>query len=179
MFSDDSNIVLIGMPGVGKSTLGVLLAKTSGRAFLDTDVLLQSQHGRRLQEILDREGAERFREIEEATICALDCRHTVIATGGSVVYSRKAMLHLRASGQLVHLILGLDDLRRRLANFGDRGVLRSPGQTLESLYAERMPLYRQYADLQIDCGQRSHEQIVDEIQGKFAAGLLDANRRHW
>src|SRR5205814_10625566 len=140
------NIILIGMPGAGKSTLGVLLAKATGRGFIDTDVQLQARHGARLQSILDQSGVSVFRELECATICELDCRHTVIATGGSAVYSPVAMQHLRAGATIVHLHLPLLLLAERLADFDQRGVVRAAGQSLASVYEERLPLYQQYAD---------------------------------
>lgn len=159
----DRNIILIGMPGVGKSTVGVLLAKASGRRFLDTDVHLQARRGRRLQELLDAEGGAAFRQMEKAAVLSLDPRGTVVATGGSVVYSDEAMAHLKATGPVVHLELAIDLLERRLTNLPVRGVVMEPRQTLAALYDERMPLYRRWADLTVDCAQKTHEKIVAEI----------------
>jgi shikimate kinase len=158
-----NNIVLIGMPGVGKSTVGVLLAKALSRDFLDTDVYIQAQEGRTLQEIIDQDGLESFRRIEERHVRSLKCRSSVIATGGSVVYYPAAMAHLRASGLVLHLDLDLPALQKRLINLPTRGVVRVPGQTLGQLFAERQPLYRKYAHLTIDCSRSSHEDMVRKI----------------
>ncbi len=160
---DKLNIVLIGMPGVGKSTVGVLLAKALSRDFLDTDVFIQSREGRNLQEILDREGIEAFCRLEERYILSLACRSSVIATGGSVVYSSAAMQYLSVSGVVVHLDLDLAALERRLENLSSRGVVMTPGQSLAQLFAERQPLYRKYARHSISCAGRSHEGVVREI----------------
>ena len=157
------NLVLIGMPGVGKSTLGVLLAKRTSRRFVDTDVDVQARHRRTLQEIIASDGLAAFREIEERCILALDCRDTVVATGGSVVYGARAMRHLHALGVIVHLDLPLDLVSKRLTDFESRGVVRSPGQSLASLFAERQPLYQRYADITVDCTRQTHEQLVERI----------------
>lgn len=157
------NIVLIGMPGVGKSTVGVLLAKVTSRSFLDTDVLIQSRERRRLQNILDAEGTSAFRAMEERHILSLDCHGHVIATGGSVVYSDRAMAHLKAAGIVVHLALPLPLLVRRLTDLDSRGVVMGPRQTLRDLYEERRPLYEKYADVTVQCEGRTHEQVVDAV----------------
>jgi len=159
----DKNIVLIGMPGVGKSTVGVLLAKALGRYFVDTDVLIQAIQGRSLQEIIDHDGLAAFRKIEEDYILCTDLTNAVIATGGSVVYSEKAMRHLAAYGVIIHLDLSVDKTEQRIRNLPTRGVVMERGQTIRSLYAQRQPLYRQYAQLTIDCTDKTHEQIVVEI----------------
>ena len=159
----DTNLVLIGMPGVGKSTVGVLLAKATSRDFLDTDVYVQAREGRSLQEIIDREGIASFCRLEERHILSLSCRSSVIATGGSVVYYPAAMRHLASGGVIIHLILDLPALERRLTNLDSRGVVMAPGQSLRQLFAEREPLYEEYAQYTIHCGNRSHEEIVEEI----------------
>lgn len=159
----ETNVVLIGMPGVGKSTVGVLLAKVMAREFIDTDVCLQGCEGRRMQEIIDTQGLAAFRAIEERHLLALDCRHHVIATGGSVVYSDPAMRHLKASGRVVFLDLPAAVLIQRLQNLATRGVVMHTGQSLESLYAERLPLYRRYADVTIGCLGLNHEQVVEAV----------------
>jgi len=171
MDARDKNIVLIGMPGVGKSTVGVLLAKALGRYFLDTDVLIQAIQGRSLQEIIDSDGLAAFLKIEEDYILCADLTNAVIATGGSVVYSEKAMHHLSAHGVIVHLDLPVDKIEQRIRNLPTRGVVMEKGQTIRSLYAQRQPLYRQYAQITIDCTGKTHEQIVAEIAGCYAEGI--------
>lgn len=161
--SKNKNIVLIGMPAVGKSTIGVLLAKAISRDFLDTDVYIQAREGRSLQEIIDREGLEEFCRIEERHILSLVCRGKVMATGGSVVYSQTAMDHLRSCGAVVHLTLDLPAIKKRLTNLDSRGVVMAPGKTLDLLYEERMPLYRRYANFTVSCPGKTHEEIVAEI----------------
>ena len=138
----EKNIVLIGMPGAGNSTVGVLLAKVMCRDFIDTDVSIQSKENRSLQEIIDTLGTDSFRRIEERYVASLLCHRTIIATGGSVVYSEPAMAHLKDSGIICHLFLPLEHLEKRLTNFRERGVVRRPGQDLFDLFHERISLYR-------------------------------------
>ncbi|MCX5912315.1 MAG: shikimate kinase [Deltaproteobacteria bacterium] len=159
----DANIVLIGMPAVGKSTIGVLLAKATSRDFIDTDVYIQAREGRSLQEIIDREGLEEFCRIEARHVFSLSCRGKVMATGGSVVYSKEAMKYLGSCGVMVHLTLDLPAIKKRLTNLDSRGVVMAPGKTLDLLYEERLPLYRQYADFTVNCRRKNHEEIVAEI----------------
>jgi shikimate kinase len=161
------NIVLIGMPGVGKSTVGVLLAKALGRYFLDTDVLIQAAQGRSLQEIIDRDGLAAFCKIEEDYVLCLDLTNAVIATGGSVVYSEPAMRHLAAHGLIVHLDLPVDMIEQRIRNLRTRGVVMETGQTIRSLYNQRQPLYRRYAQLTLDGTGKNHDQLVTEIVEKL------------
>ena len=161
--SGDANIVLIGMPGVGKSTVGVLLAKALSRSFLDTDVYIQAREGRRLQDILDAEGTVAFRAIEEGHMLSLRRRGHVIATGGSVVYSEAAMRHLKASGIAVYLDLPIGLLERRLTNLDSRGVVMERGQSLAALFRERLPLYARHADIVVSCKGLTHEQTVARI----------------
>lgn len=163
LYAKVGNIVLIGMPGSGKSTVGVLLAKALQRDFLDTDVTLQAKEGRGLQEIIDQQGLDFFRRVEERHILSLDCRACVIATGGSVVYYPAAMAHLASSGVVVHLDLDLPSLTKRLTNLHSRGVVRIACQTLNDLYEQRKPLYRKYAQVTVPCAGRTHEEIVDAI----------------
>lgn len=145
-----NNVTLIGMPGVGKSTLGVVLAKVLGYQFLDADLLIQKQEKRRLYEIIDEEGTDGFMEIENRVNASIDAECTVIATGGSVVYCEEAMNHLKSIGKVVYLKLSLEELSKRLGNLKGRGVLLKDGQTLKDLYEERVPLYEKYADLVAD-----------------------------
>jgi shikimate kinase len=163
MLEPVKNIVLIGMPGVGKSTIGVLLAKAASRPFVDTDLLIQAAEGVRLQDIIDEKGLNAFLEIEERRVLELDCTNAVIATGGSVVYSPRVMDRLKRGGVVVYLELPLDELERRVVNMGSRGIVIAPGQTFASLYAERTPLYHQYADVIIPCAGLTHEQAVDAL----------------
>jgi len=151
------------MPGVGKSTVGVLLAKATRRGFLDTDVWIQTREGRTLQEILDAEGLERFCRIEEEHILSLAAPGSVIATGGSVVYSEAAMGHLRASGPIVYLTLPLEQLEKRITNMATRGIVIERGRTLGDLFEERRGLYERWADLTIDCGGKTQDEIAAEI----------------
>ncbi len=164
----EGNIVLVGMPGVGKSTVGVLLAKAAGLNFLDTDVYIQSHESRTLQAILDGEGLDCFCRIEESYILSLETAASVIATGGSVVYSEPAMLHLRSGGTIVHLDLPLDLLTARLGNLSVRGVVLPAGMGLDDLYRQRQPLYQRWAQLAVPCAGKSQEQIVDEILAALA-----------
>jgi shikimate kinase len=163
-----SNVVLIGMPGAGKSTVGVLLAKRLSLAFLDTDVAIQGRESRTLQEILDSQGADAFRSIEERYVAELACTRTVISTGGSVVYSDTAMHKLRDAGIVVHLDVPFQELARRLTNYATRGLVRRRNQTLEELYRERLPLYRAWAEVAVECGTLDHEQVVERTAAALA-----------
>lgn len=157
------NIVLIGMPGSGKSTLGVLLAKALCSPFIDTDIGIQSQTGHTLQQIIAEKGIAYFGALEESFIRSLHLTGTVIATGGSVVYSEAAMRHLRNTGKVIWLSVPLDILRKRLGNLNERGVLMKPGQTLTALFEERAPLYDFYADVAIHCDGLTHDQVLAAI----------------
>jgi len=157
------NIVLIGMPGAGKSMVGVLLAKTLKKKFIDTDLVIQERTGRHLQEIIDTDGPDAFLRIEEEAVLSHDFRNTVIATGGSVVYSRRAMEHLKADGIIVYLEVTFAAMKKRLANITTRGIVAHPGQGLRDLYSERVPLYEQYADITVDCTDEHFEAIVRTI----------------
>ena len=145
-----NNITLIGMPGAGKSTIGVVLAKVLGYQFLDSDLLIQKQEKRRLSEIIEEEGYEGFKDVENRVNASIEAENTVIATGGSVVYCEEAMEHLKSIGTVVYLKLSLNALSKRLGNLKGRGVLLREGQTLTNLYEERTPLYEKYADIVID-----------------------------
>lgn len=142
----ERNVILIGMPASGKSTLGELLANELGMPFLDTDDLIRQREGRSLQTLLDQEGMERFLQLEEAAVLSLHTQHTVVATGGSVVYSRRAMEHLKSQGICVYLQLSLAAIQQRLQDLDTRGVAIAQGQSLEELYQARVPLYEAWAD---------------------------------
>ena len=157
------NIVLIGMPACGKSTIGVILAKTMGVGFLDTDLLLQQREGKRLQEIIDGHGLPYFLRVESHAIQSIYCRDTVIATGGSAVYSEIAMRHLHLSSILIYLQLPYEEIEHRLDNIKTRGVAMEKGESLYSLYQERAPLYEKWADLIIDAAGQTAEQTVEAI----------------
>ncbi len=145
-----NNITLIGMPGVGKSTIGVVLAKVLGYQFLDSDLLIQKQEKRKLHQIIAQEGNDGFQAIENRVNASIETEETVIATGGSVVYCQEAMEHLKSVGTVVYLKLSLNELSKRLGNLKGRGVVLKEGQTLADLYRERTPLYEKYADIVID-----------------------------
>lgn len=145
------NIVLIGMPGSGKSTVGVLLAKLIGFQFIDTDLLIQSKANKKLYEILRDDGAEAFTALENEINKSVTASKTVIATGGSAVYCEEAMKHLKSIGTVVFLDVPKDVLKKRLGDFSKRGVLIKNGESFEDLYNERIPLYKKYADLTVAC----------------------------
>ena len=158
-----ANIVLIGMPGCGKSTVGVLLAKALGMRFLDTDVVFQAQQGKKLQEMINEIGIDAFLNMEESCVCGIECDHTVIATGGSVVYGKKAMRHLHNNGLIVYIRLPYQEIEKRLSNLATRGVTLRAGQTLRDLYDERIPLYEAEADVVFDASHEEIEQTTSEL----------------
>ena len=158
-----SNIVLIGMPGSGKSTCGVLAAKALLKNFFDTDLLLQNLEGKRLQSIINENGIEYFNKAEERAILSLDIKGTVIATGGSVIYSEKAMAHLRSLGKIIYLRLSYDEMEGRIKNITTRGIVLKEGETLLDMYNERAPLYERYADEILNCDGMTVEETVESI----------------
>ena len=158
------NITLIGMPGVGKSTIGVILAKVLGADFVDSDLVIQHQCHKKLSQIISEEGLEGFLRIEEDINCTISPEHAVIATGGSVIYGPKAMEHFKAISTVVYLRIDYDHLVHRLGDLDERGVAHRPDQTLLDLYHERCALYEQYADITIDETDLNIERTVHALQ---------------
>ncbi len=161
-----NNIVLIGMPGAGKSTVGVVLAKKLGYAFVDADLVLQEREGRLLHEIIEERGTERFRAAEEAANLSIETDRTVIATGGSAVYGGRAMAHFQKLGTVVYLRLSCEAIADRLGDLNERGVTMREGQGIRELYEERVPLYEKYADIAVDCEDLSIREVVERIAEK-------------
>lgn len=162
-----SNIVLIGMPAAGKSTIGVLLAKTLLKSFVDTDLIIQSRYGCALSDIIEKQGTDAFLQIENDVICSEGYHSSVIATGGSAVYGEEAMEHLKEDGIVVYLELSLGEIERRIGNITTRGVAMKNGDTLSELYDERLPLYSRYADITVNCEGKTAEETVTEIVEKL------------
>ena len=157
------NIILVGMPASGKSTMGVILAKILGYNFIDSDIVIQEQDGRKLSEIIEQEGIDGFIEIENRINSGIEAQKTVIATGGSVVYGKEAMDHYKNIGRVVYLKVSMDELTKRLHNAQQRGVVMRNGQSLVSLYNERSVLYEKYADVTVDEKGLSLEEVIAEI----------------
>ena len=157
-----NNIVLIGMPGAGKSTVGVVLAKKLGYRFVDSDLVIQEQYGKQLHELIQEHGVEGFWKLENDVNASLNQRRSVIATGGSVIYGSEAMEHLREIGTVVYLKLPYEEVVERLGDLNARGVTLMKGQTLRDLYEERIPLYEKYAHRVIDCHEKQLREIVHE-----------------
>lgn len=166
------NIILIGLPGAGKSTVGVILAKTLGMDFIDTDIVIQEKTGSLLQEILDRDGSDAFKKIEEGSILSLHPDSTVIATGGSVVCSDDAMAHLKTTGVIVYLKISYGEMEKRLKNISTRGIVLLPRQSLHQMYEERVTMYEKYADLTIDCSEEDFETVVGKVIDELQSGLV-------
>lgn len=160
---EKENITLIGMPGVGKSTVGVVLAKVLGYRFLDSDLEIQEQTGKLLHELISEHGDDGFLEIENKVNAALDVKHTVIATGGSVVYGEQAMQHLQEISTVVYLRLPYEDLKIRLGDLHERGVVLKQGQTLKDLLDVRTPLYEKYAHVIVDEDELDIHGVVNAI----------------
>lgn len=163
MNTKHDNVILIGMSGAGKSTLGVLLAKAMGKNFFDTDILIQQSEGKLLQQILDEDGMAYFLEAEERIVSSLDIHGTVIATGGSVVYSERAMAHLRSLGTVVYLAVDYSELAARLSNIKTRGIVFKGSADLHSVYLERLPLYEKYAHFRVACDGQGIEGCVEQL----------------
>lgn len=160
---NNENLILIGMPGAGKSTIGVLLAKTLGMNFIDTDLIIQQHRGRLLQDIIDTEGTDAFLAIEEDELSSLRLERSVIATGGSAVYSAKAMAALKAGGKTIYLSLPYSEVEKRITNITTRGIVLRAGSSLRDAYFERIPLYEKYADITVDCSGRDIEESLSRI----------------
>ena len=163
----EQNIALIGMPGSGKSTVGVVLAKRLGRRFVDSDLVIQERHGKLLHELITEHGVEGFWQIESNVNASLNLENSIIATGGSACYEPEGMQHLRDISTVVYLKLPYEEVEQRLGDLNARGVTLQPGQTLRDLYEERTPLYEKYADLIIDCSRKMLRDVVAEIAEKY------------
>lgn len=163
------NLILIGMPGSGKSTVGVVLAKALGLRFLDVDLLIQEREGALLQELIDQRGVERFLDLERDAILSLDCRGTVVAPGGSCVCREESIAGLRRLGTVVYLQLPLEDVAGRIHNLASRGIALAPGQTLADVYRIRVPLYERCAHITIPAGGQSLAETVEAVKQALAA----------
>ena len=170
----NNNIILIGMPGAGKSTVGVVLAKKLGYTFIDSDIVIQDEQGMLLHELITTFGIDGFNEIENEVNSKISAENSVIATGGSAVYGKDAMEHFKSIGQVVYLKLPYNEIENRLGDLNERGVSIKKGQTLSSLYEERVPLYEKYADIIIDCNELSIRDIVSKISEKVTKSFPDA-----
>jgi len=165
------NIIMIGMPGCGKSTVGVLLAKSAAMDFIDCDLVIQKRYGSTLQRIIDTKGIDFFRMAEEETILNVRTEDCVIATGGSAVYSPKAMEHLKKNGIVIYISLPIEEIKKRLTNIKTRGVAMNKGQTIDDLYIERRSLYEGYADITVDASGLSIEETVERCAEEIKAYL--------
>ena len=174
MTQQKSNIVLIGMPGSGKSTVGIILAKMLAKNYVDTDVLIQLAENRTLQEIVDRDGHMVLRDIEERVLLGVNCRDHVIATGGSAAYSDRAMRHLKTDGVCVFLHVDLPTLNTRISNYETRGLAKRPDQSFQDLFDERLGLYRRYADITIPASLMGQEAVCGEIIERLREGQATA-----
>ncbi|MBR6383418.1 MAG: shikimate kinase [Lachnospiraceae bacterium] len=165
---EKTNIVLIGMPASGKSTVGVILAKVLGKKFIDTDLVIQLREDALLADIIKEKGVEGFMKCEEEAILSVDENNTVIATGGSAVYGEKAMEHLKENGIVIYLKVGKEELFKRLKNIKERGVVLKQGETLEEMYDNRSILYEKYADIVIKERDSTIEETIEKIQNELS-----------
>ena len=158
-----SNIILIGMPGSGKSTVGVILAKMLAKRYIDTDILLQNIEKKSLQDIVDQEGPMVLRDIEQRVLLGIHCHNHIIATGGSAAYSEPAMRHLKQDGIMVFLHADLPTLEQRIHNYQTRGLAKRPDQSFQDLFEERLVLYEKYADITVESSLLTQDQVCDAI----------------
>lgn len=164
MLGNKNNIILIGMPGVGKSTIGVVLAKKLGYGFVDSDLIIQETEGTLLHDIILEKGLNGFLSIENKVNTSINSTNAIIATGGSAVYGKEAMEHFNEIGTIVYLKLSYKSIEKRVGDLHERGVALQDGQTLKELYDERIPLYEKYADLVFDCENKMIREIVEELK---------------
>lgn len=177
MRNEKRNLIFIGMPAVGKSTVGIVVAKRLGMDFVDTDLLIQQQEGRLLRDIIASEGEEGFLKIENRVNCGVNPQNSVISPGGSVVYSKEAMEHFKEIGTVVYLQASYSAIKRRIRNPKKRGVVLKDGQTLRSLYEERVPLFERYADITVSeegCRiEDTIENVINAVEEYFALNERD------
>ena len=169
MINKKNNITLIGMPASGKSSVGVVLAKRLGKSFVDVDIVIQEQYGMKLKEIIAKYGQDGFRQIEDEVNAKLQVENSIISPGGSVIYGEKAMENLKNISTVIYLELSYNAIKSRLGDLNERGVTLKKGQTLKSLYNERVPLYKKYADITVNEMKKSLSDIVDEICKEYEA----------
>ncbi|MBR5322087.1 MAG: shikimate kinase [Clostridia bacterium] len=175
-----NNIILIGMPGSGKSTTGVLFAKAMNYRFLDVDFLIQEHEGKRLYEVIEEKGNDYFLQIEDKINAGLNVDRTVVATGGSVIYCENAMKHLKTLGTVIYLKVPEEEIERRITNFSTRGIIIKSGDSLKDLYNERIPLYEKYADLTVLCNEKELQYNADKMMNeyiKFIQAPSDSSNR--
>lgn len=158
-----NNVILIGMPGSGKSTVGVLLAKMAGLDFIDSDLLIQKAVGKRLFEIIEEKGNDEFLKIENRINSEINVHNSVIATGGSAVYCKEAMEHLKTLGRVVYIKVPLAEIKRRIGDFSTRGIVIKNGNSIEDLFAERVPLYEKYADITVECDNADIKENAERL----------------
>ena len=157
------NLILIGMPGCGKSTCGVLAAKALCKSFIDTDLLIQQREGCSLQKILNTRGSEYFSQVESSVLQNLEAENSIVSTGGSAIYYEDAMMHLKENGTVIYLRISIDVMLSRIRNITTRGILLHDSETIQDMYAAREPLYRKYADIIIDCDELTEEEAVATV----------------
>ncbi len=171
------NIILIGMPGCGKSTIGAVLAKLIGYRFLDTDLVIQNMEGKVLQDIIDEDGLPTFMTSEEKALCSVYCDETIIATGGSAIYSERGMRHLRSLGKVVYIKLDISEIEKRLSNLASRGVAGAKEKTISQIFDERRPLYEKYADYIVDCTGNEVSENALKIVDSTKKDIISSRQR--